>query len=244
MGATIGGLIVAALTGDDEPVGARCARVRRSSSPATASTSPGIVGLVGPSVVTVTSSIGEDEADSGAVGTGVVLSADGEIVTNAHVVNGFTDVRGAASPGRRDPRPGGRRRARPQQRPRGASGSTTPTGIVPAAFAEAGDVEVGDDVVAIGYALHLDGAPSVTRGIVSALDRNLETEDGVLDGLIQTDAAISSGNSGGPLVNARGEVVGINTAVARSGAERGGQQHRLRHLRRRGHAGDRSAAQR
>ena len=77
-------------------------------------------------------------------------------------------------------------------------------------------MRIGDEVVAIGFALDLDGAPSVTLGIVSALERTIETVNGALDGLIQTDAAISSGNSGGPLVNALGEVVGINTAVARS----------------------------
>ena len=57
----------------------------------------------------------------------------------------------------------------------------------------------------------------MTQGIISALGRTIETETGALSGLIQTDAAISSGNSGGPLVNADGEVVGVNTAVARSG---------------------------
>ena len=73
-------------------------------------------------------------------------------------------------------------------------------------------------MVAIGFALDLDGEPSVTQGIVSALDRTLRITDGALDRLIQTDAAISSGNSGGPLVDADGLVVGINTAVARSDA--------------------------
>ena len=78
--------------------------------------------------------------------------------------------------------------------------------------------------MAIGYALDLDGDPSVTVGIISALGRALETETGVLSGLIQTDAAISSGNSGGPLVNALGQVVGINTLVvtAQSGATSNG----------------------
>ena len=71
-------------------------------------------------------------------------------------------------------------------------------------------------MVAIGFALDLDGEPTVTLGIVSAVDRTIITEDGgALDGLIQTDAAISSGNSGGPLVDAGGRIVGINTAVAR-----------------------------
>ena len=65
------------------------------------------------------------------------------------------------------------------------------------------------EVVAIGFALDLDGEPSVTLGIVSALDRTLITQnEGALDGLIQTDAAISSGNSGGPLVDASGRVIG------------------------------------
>jgi putative serine protease PepD len=73
---------------------------------------------------------------------------------------------------------------------------------------------VGDDVIAIGNALDLDGDFTVTRGIVSALNREIDAQDGTeLSGLIQTDAAINPGNSGGPLVNAAGQVVGINTAV-------------------------------
>ena len=87
------------------------------------------------------------------------------------------------------------------------------TGVVPATTATAAPA-VGDPVVAIGNALALEGGPTVTQGIVSALDRSIDTEQGHLDGLLQTDAAISSGNSGGPLANAAGEVVGINTAVA------------------------------
>ena len=89
-------------------------------------------------------------------------------------------------------------------------------GFQPATFADPDSVHLGDDVIAIGFALGLDGDPSVTLGIVSALDRTIGTDGAFLDGLIQTDAAISSGNSGGALVNAAGEVVGINTAVARS----------------------------
>ena len=73
--------------------------------------------------------------------------------------------------------------------------------------------------MAIGNALALDGGPTVTQGIVSALGRSIDTSQGTLDGLIQTDAAISSGNSGGPLVNAAGQVVGINTAVAASNGQ-------------------------
>jgi S1-C subfamily serine protease len=83
------------------------------------------------------------------------------------------------------------------------------------------ELEVGDQVVAIGNALGLEGAPTVTSGIISGLNRVLQEPpsnsqpSGVqIPNTIQTDAAINPGNSGGPLVDASGEVVGINTAIA------------------------------
>ena len=91
-----------------------------------------------------------------------------------------------------------------------------PSGLVAADIATAGSAAVGDQVIAIGNALALDGGMSVTQGIVSAVDRSIESDSGTLTDLIQTDAAISSGNSGGPLANAAGQVIGINTAVAAS----------------------------
>ncbi len=175
-----------------------------------------IVELVAPSVVTVNAS-GGDGTQNLAVGTGVVLSEAGEIVTNAHVVDGFTTV-SVLLTGEFEPRTAAVVALDPNN-DLAVIRLDQPPALTPATFADPNDVLVGDDVVAIGYALRLDGAPSVTRGIVSALERTLSTDTGPLDGLIQTDAAISSGNSGGPLVNARGEVIGINTAVARSGPE-------------------------
>lgn len=78
-------------------------------------------------------------------------------------------------------------------------------------------VRVGDFVVAAGNALALEGSPTITVGIVSALDRTITTSTGTeLSGLIQTDAAISSGDSGGPLLTPSGDVIGINTAGAAS----------------------------
>ena len=92
--------------------------------------------------------------------------------------------------------------------------------------------------VAIGFALDLDGEPTVTLGIVSALDRTIITEDGgALDGLIQTDAAISSGNSGGPLVDAGGRIVGHQHRRGPRRRRDGGDQRRFRHLGRRGRVG-------
>jgi serine protease Do len=76
-------------------------------------------------------------------------------------------------------------------------------------------------VVAIGNALALPGGPTVTTGIVSALNRTLEGDGETLEGLVQTDAAINPGNSGGPLVNTSGEVVGMNTAIIRNTANIG-----------------------
>jgi putative serine protease PepD len=89
------------------------------------------------------------------------------------------------------------------------------SGLSPARFGESSDVLVGDTVLALGSPLGFDG--SVTQGIISALDRTLEPErpgQPPLSGLLQTDAAINRGNSGGALVNLAGEVIGINTAIA------------------------------
>jgi S1-C subfamily serine protease len=86
-----------------------------------------------------------------------------------------------------------------------------------APLGDSSQLVIGDWVIAIGNALMLEGGPTVTAGIVSALDRYLETPDQrVLFDLIQTDAAINPGNSGGPLVNLQGQVVGINTAILRA----------------------------
>ncbi len=141
-------------------------------------------------------------------GSGVVYSADGLVLTNAHVVAGATRVTVTTTADRQaraativgtDP-------ARDIAVLRLASTD----GLVVAQLGSSADVKVGQDVVAIGNALGLRGDPSVTRGIVSALNRSI----GDLTGMLQTDAAINSGNSGGPLVNAAGQVIGINTAIA------------------------------
>lgn len=139
-------------------------------------------------------------------GSGVVLSADGYVLTNAHV---------ARSTGRLHIRlPGGRsvegRRVGTDPRTDLAVVRGDTTGLTPLALAE-GPPEVGQIVVAIGNPLGFDR--SVSLGVVSALFRDLPSRTGVLEGLIQTDAAVNPGNSGGPLLDVEGRVVGINTAM-------------------------------
>ena len=160
-----------------------------------------VIGAVEPSVVQVTSQLTQGTA----IGTGFVISADGEILTNAHVVDGATAVR---------VRLAGESQARDAQ----VIGADTTNDVAllkvagaavkPVKLGSISQVQVGDPVVAIGYALGLRGEPTVTTGIVSGTDRTLDK----LTGLVQTDTAINPGNSGGPLVDAAGLVIGINTA--------------------------------
>jgi len=174
-----------------------------------------VINALTDSVVTISTEVTDATGNGKAIGTGVVITSDGEILTNAHVVADATKV-SVRFAGETEPRDAEIVATDPGNDL--ALIRIKATGLRPAVFAQPGSVRVGDAVVAIGYALGLDGGPTVSTGIVSALKRTIITENGALNGLIQTDAAISSGNSGGPLVNMRGEIVGINTAVARGDA--------------------------
>jgi len=144
-----------------------------------------------------------------AAGSGVVISDDGLVLTNAHVVAGADVINVHLSDGRTI---------------RADLVGTAPShdvalvrlrdtkDLTPARLGSSAAMQVGDQVVAIGNALALGDAPTVTTGIVSAKDRTLDDGEATLTNLLQTDAAINHGNSGGPLVNAAGEVIGINTA--------------------------------
>lgn len=175
-----------------------------------------VASTIGPSVVAIQRLVDHDGIAGEASGTGVIVTTDGEIITNAHVVGDAKSVN-VRLPGESEPRIAAVLATDPANDL--ALLRIDADGLQAATFSEPDDVLVGDQVVAVGYALDLDGDPSVTLGIVSALDRTLATEAGALNGLIQTDAAISSGNSGGPLVDAVGHVVGINTAVAASNVD-------------------------
>ena len=171
-----------------------------------------IAAAVAPSVVTLTATTTNQMGEGESVGTGVIINSNGELLTNAHVVEGAKTVQ-VRLMNETEPVKGTVLASDPQNDL--ALVKINATGLTAAVFADSKKVRLGDPVVAIGYALNLDGGPSVTSGIVSAIGRTITTDSGALDRLIQTDAAISSGNSGGPLVNDKAQVVGINTAVAR-----------------------------
>jgi putative serine protease PepD len=179
----------------------------------------GVVDRVQPSVVSIETTIRERRgpfvSEGQGAGTGIVVDDNGTILTNAHVVAGATSIEVTVD---------GDDRARTaelvgvnEQADIAVLRVSDTDGLVAAPLGDSDDLQVGDQVVAIGNALALEGSLTVTEGIVSALDRSIQTEKGNLEGVIQTDAAISSGNSGGPLVNSKGEVIGMNTAVATSG---------------------------
>jgi S1-C subfamily serine protease len=176
-----------------------------------------IVVATRPSVVNVTAQVESGSSffrsrGATSTGTGAIIHSDGYVVTNYHVIRGASRIQITTDDGRVF-------RA-------SVEGSDPITdlavlriegdGPFPALpFAAPNSFRVGDWAIAIGNALGLPGGPSVTLGVVGALDRSLTTREQTLTDLIQTDAAINEGNSGGPLVNLNGEIIGINTAVVR-----------------------------
>ena len=166
-----------------------------------------------PAVVAITTDGGPGlgRAGGGGAATGFVIDPAGIVVTNDHVV---ADARSISVTTSDDNKLSARVLGQDASHDLAVlkvDGSNLPA----VELGDSNQVQVGDDVVAIGNALDLDGGLSATRGIVSGLHREIPTENGArLAGLIQTDAAINPGNSGGPLVDAEGRVIGINTAIA------------------------------
>ena len=153
-------------------------------------------------------------------GTGMVLTSNGEVLTNNHVIAGATSIR-VTLYGQTTSHPATVIGADPSDdmallQVQGVSHLPTVT------FGSSASLVVGDEVVAIGNALGLVGGPTVTQGIISAEGRSFSATDPTtgktehLTGMLQTDAAINSGNSGGPLIDSAGQVIGMNTAVASS----------------------------
>jgi S1-C subfamily serine protease len=209
--ALVGALVAAAVTAgvivatDDDP------------APRTAVTTAegamdvqGILEQVEESVVAIeTSGITGGDGFDGS-GTGVILSDDGLVMTNAHVIAQSSGIRVRTFDG------GTFDASLVGSEPSSDLAIIRIEGaddLAPATLGSSADLVVGEPVIAIGNALNLGGQPSVTTGIVSAVNRTLEGPQGPLSDLIQTDAAINPGNSGGPLVDSTGAVAGINTAI-------------------------------
>lgn len=228
----LGGWIAQRSGGIDGTTGAGQARQQIISETAVISD---IAKSVGPSVVSVnvTSQTATTDffgysrnIEQVSAGTGVIISADGLVVTNRHVIpQGVTSVSVTLSDGTEltDVEVIGRTSASDPLdvaflRIKDKKGKE----LKAATLGDSGRVEVGDKVVAIGNALG-QFQNTVTSGIISGYGRNLSASDGssveTLQNLFQTDTAINEGNSGGPLVNISGEVIALNTAVAGGTAE-------------------------
>ena len=202
------GVTAAVVTSDDE--GRRIVARPPVTTPDGAMDVQAILEAVEQSVVTIETNVNAQQGVFEGAGTGVVLTADGLVMTNAHVISQSDGITVRTFDG--------------------AEHEATLVGsepdqdlavirvdgvddLVPAELGSSEALLVGEPVIAIGNALNLGGQPSVTTGIVSALNRTIDSPDGRLTDLIQTDAAINPGNSGGPLVDSSGAVVGINTAI-------------------------------
>ena len=144
------------------------------------------------------------------IGSGVVIKEDGTLVTNIHVVAGASRIRVVFFDGSEaDARLVA---MQPDNDIAVLKPDRVPDDLQPAVMAGSRDLRPGDEVVAVGFPFGI--GPSVSAGVVSGLDREFKAEDKkVMRGLIQFDAAANPGNSGGPLVNMAGEVVGIVTAI-------------------------------
>ncbi|MDQ1399870.1 MAG: serine protease Do [Acidimicrobiaceae bacterium] len=206
IGALVGGGVGAAVAGRNH----KTTIVRQVTQPNSSvithqATVQEVLGKVQDAVVSIRTDIG--------AGTGMIITSDGQVVTNNHVIDKATKITVTLFNST-------------EARPATLLGHDATddvavlkvdniSGLPTVALGDSSKSIVGDDVVAIGNALNLPGGPTVTTGIISAVGRNLP-DPRQPQNLIQTDAAINPGNSGGPLVNANGEVVGMNTLVIQS----------------------------
>ena len=208
------GAVAATLVDHNSQATTAATTTNSTSSTATSTqastTAQSIYQQVSSGVVTITATVSSGPRGSGqAIGSGIVLDSNGNILTNAHVIAGARQIQVTFSDG--------------QTVNATVVGSNTSADLAvirvsasasslhPVTLGNSDSVRVGDAVYTIGSPFGLSG--SLSQGIVSNLKQSGTTSVGNLSGLIQTDAAINPGNSGGPLVNAQGEVVGINTSI-------------------------------
>lgn len=202
----------ALLDGEEIPAVVTAATLPTAAPVAGSTDTAGIAAEVVPSIVTIM--VGTDSTDGlqplGS-GSGVIITADGLIVTNDHVVAGAPDYQVVLADGR-------------TSYPATLVGTdpvtdlavlqVDATGLQPIALGATDTLEVGDGAIAVGSPLGLGGGPSVTVGVVSAFGRQVTVAaDTTLFGMLQTDAPITEGSSGGALVDTAGRLIGITTAV-------------------------------
>lgn len=148
------------------------------------------------------------------VGSGIVIDARGHILTNNHVIDGTDRLRVTFGDSKQvNAKVVGKDEETDLAvvRTELDTNSNDEITLQPANFGNSEELKVGQIVMALGNPFGLTGGPTVTAGIISSLNRNVQFDNGILE-LVQTDAAINPGNSGGPLINTNGEVVAINTA--------------------------------
>ena len=187
-------------------------QVTPGTSTSPSSTTDAIAAKVSPAIVDINTVLG----NGAAAGTGMLISSTGEILTNNHVVNGSTSITVTVQ-------------GRSQKYSAHVVGvdisqdiaviqiDGSVSGLPTVKFADSSSLEVGETVVALGNALGRGGAPNVTSGQITALDQTITASSGgssseTLNGMIQSDAVIYEGDSGGALVNTSGQVVGMITA--------------------------------
>jgi S1-C subfamily serine protease len=167
---------------------------------------------VQPSLVLIqTSSPGDSSASAGGLGSGVVVDSSGAILTALHVVDTAASIQLTFADGTQSSATIVTRT--PAQDIAVLRADQPPANLVPATLGDPNAVQIGSDAFAVGNPFGLYG--SISAGVVSGLDRSFQLPNSttVLKGLIQVDAAVNPGNSGGPLVNGDGQVIGIVTAL-------------------------------
>jgi serine protease Do len=143
------------------------------------------------------------------VGSGFIIDKEGYVLTNAHVVLGSSEINVSLEDGRMFP---GIIKGMDTLMDLAVIKIAANDLPVPE-IAKNDNVKIGQMAIAIGSPLGLVGGPTVTAGVISALNRSIQTEMTFMENLIQTDAAINPGNSGGPLINSSGVVIGVNSAI-------------------------------
>jgi putative serine protease PepD len=203
-GLVIVALVVALFAVNSGPTSNKIGTAASPSPSARASTTPSVTDIyqqVGPSVAVVRTA-------RGALGTGVVAADDGTVLTADHVISDGSAISIVFSDGTKSTATVAS--ADPKTDIATLTPATLPQTVVPATIG--GNVQVGGQVVAIGNPLGL--TYSVSSGVVSGLNRTADTDHGKFSGLIQFDASVNPGSSGGPLLDAGGDVIGIVVSIA------------------------------